>query len=88
LPHPGPRRRPDGRARVYVRGHDGVRQEIVRFGRTRHEAESALEAAVAVVIYGGDAVLNAQTPGFQAARQPLRKLLIGPGWDGTWAEDR
>jgi hypothetical protein len=88
LPHPRPQKATRWKARVYVRGHDDVRQEIVRFGRTRHEAESALEAAVAVVIYGGDAVLNAQTPGFQAARQPLRKLLIGPGWDGTWAEDR
>ena len=35
------------KARVYVRGHDGLRQEIVRFGRTRREAEASLDTAVA-----------------------------------------
>jgi hypothetical protein len=29
------------KARVYVRRHDGVPQEIVRFGRTRREAEAS-----------------------------------------------
>jgi hypothetical protein len=39
---PRPQKATRWKARVYVRGHDGIRQEIVRFGRTRHEAEAAL----------------------------------------------
>jgi hypothetical protein len=35
-----------------------VRQEIVRFGRTRGEAEASLEAAVASLFRGADAVIN------------------------------
>ena len=46
---PRPQKATRWKARVYVRGHDGVRQEIVRFGRTRREAEASLEAAVAAV---------------------------------------
>lgn len=35
---PRPQKAIRWKARVYVRGHDGVRQEIMRFGRTRREA--------------------------------------------------
>jgi ribonucleotide monophosphatase NagD (HAD superfamily) len=59
---PRPQKATRWKARVYVRGHDGVRQEIVRFGRTRREAETVLEAAVAAVMYGADAVLSRSMP--------------------------
>lgn len=42
------------KARVYVRGEDGVRQEIVRFARTRREAEAAIEAAVEAALVSSD----------------------------------
>jgi hypothetical protein len=74
LPRPGPRRRLDGKARVYLRGHDGVRQEIVRFGRTRHEAETALEAAVGAVLHGTDGVLTRSMPLVEAGEYWLRQI--------------
>jgi hypothetical protein len=55
---PRPQNASRWKARVYVRGNDGVRQEIVRFGRTRREAEASLEAAVAAVLRGADAIIN------------------------------
>jgi integrase len=55
---PRPQKATRWKARVYVRGHDGVRQEIVRFGRTRRESEASLEAAVAAVLRGADAVIR------------------------------
>ena len=59
---PRPQKATRWKARVYVRGHDGIRQEIVRFGRTRREAEATLEAAVAAVLRGADAVINPTMP--------------------------
>jgi hypothetical protein len=58
LPHQGPQKATRWKARIYLRGQDGVRQEIVRFGRTRREAETSLDAAVATVLRGADAVIR------------------------------
>ena len=57
-----------------MRGHDGVRQEIVRFGRTRHEAETALEAAVAAVLHGADGVLTGRMPLVEAGEHWLQQI--------------
>jgi integrase len=61
-------------ARVYVRGHDGVPQEIVRFGRTRREAEASLEAAVVAVLRGADAVINPTMPLLEAGERWLQQI--------------
>ena len=60
------------KARVYVRSHDGVRQEIVRFGRTRHETEASLNAAV--VLHGVDGVLTRSMPLVEAGEYCLRQI--------------
>jgi integrase len=57
-----------------VRGHDGVRQEIVRFGPTRREAEASLEAAVAAVFRGADAVINPTMPLLEAGEYWLKQI--------------
>jgi hypothetical protein len=62
-------------ARLRLRAcHDGVRQEIVRLGRTRHEAEAALEAAVAAVLHGTDAVLSRGMPLLKAGEYRLQQI--------------
>jgi integrase len=61
------------KARVYVRGHDGIREEIVRVGR-RHEAEAAIEAAVASVLHGADAVLTRSMPLVEAGEYWLQQI--------------
>ena len=62
------------KARVYVRGHDGIRQEIVRFGRTRREAEESLEAAVEAVLRGADAIINRTMPLLEAGEYWLKQI--------------
>ena len=62
------------KARVYVRGHDGVRQELVRFGRTRREAEASLEAAVSAVLRGADAIINPTMPLLEAGEHWLKQI--------------
>jgi len=57
-----------------VRGHDGIRQEIVRFGRTRREAEATLEAAVVSVFCGADAVINPTMPLLEAGEYWLKRI--------------
>jgi hypothetical protein len=57
-----------------VRGHDGVPQEIVRFGRTRREAEASLEAAVVAVLRGADAVINPTMPLLEAGERWLQQI--------------
>jgi integrase len=42
------------KARVYVRGEDGLRQEVVRFARTRREAEAAIATAVEAILLTSD----------------------------------
>ena len=71
---PRPQKATRWKARVYVRGHDGVRQEIVRFGRTRHEAEASLEAAVAAVIRGADVVIRPTMPLLKAGECWLQQI--------------
>jgi hypothetical protein len=71
---PRPQKATRWKARVYVRGHDGVRQEIVRFGRTRREAEASLEAAVASVFRGADAVINPTMPLLEAGEYWLKQI--------------
>jgi hypothetical protein len=46
----------------------------VRFGRTRHEAEASLEAAVAAVLRGADVVINPSTPLVEAGERWLRQI--------------
>jgi hypothetical protein len=57
-----------------VRGHDGVRPEIVRFGGTRREAEASLEAAVAAVLRRADAVINPTMPLLEAGEHWLKQI--------------
>jgi integrase len=71
---PRPQKATRWKARVYVRGHDGVRHEIVRFGRTRREAETALEAAVRAVLHGADGVLTRSMPLVEAGQYWLRQI--------------
>jgi hypothetical protein len=71
---PRPQKATRWKARVYVRGHDGIRQEIVRFGRTRREAEGSLDAAVASVFRGADAVINPTMPLFEAGEYWLTQI--------------
>jgi integrase len=46
------------KARVYVRGEDGLRQELVRFARTRREAEAAIGTAVEAIVNRSDVPLT------------------------------
>jgi integrase len=71
---PRPQKATRWKARVYVRGHDGVRQEIVRFGRTRREAEASLEAAVVAALRGADAVSNPTMPLLEAGERWLQQI--------------
>ena len=71
---PRPQKATRWKARVYVRGHDGIRQEIVRFGRTKREAEASLEAAVASVFRGADAVINPTMPLLEAGEYWLKQI--------------
>jgi integrase len=71
---PRPQKATRWKARVYVRGHNGVRQEIVRFGRTRREAEASLEAAVVAVLRGADAVINPTMPLLEAGERWLQQI--------------
>jgi integrase len=71
---PRPQKATRWKARVYVRGHDGLRQEIVRFGRTRREAEASLEVAVAAVLRGADAVINPTMPLLDAGEYWLKQI--------------
>ena len=71
---PRPQKATRWKARVYVRGHDGIRHEIVRFGRTRREAEATLEAAVAAILRGVDAVLNPTMPLVEAGEYWLKQI--------------
>jgi hypothetical protein len=71
---PRPQKATRWKARVYVRGHDGIRQEIVRFGRTRREAEASLEAAVVAVLRGADGVINPTMPLLEAGERWLQQI--------------
>ena len=71
---PRPQKATRWKARVYVRGHDGIRQEIVRFGRTRREAEASLEAAMVTVLRGADAVINPTMPLLEAGERWLQQI--------------
>jgi integrase len=71
---PRPQKATRWKTRVYVRGHDGIRQEIVRFGRTRREAEASLEAAVAAVLRGADAVITRTMPLLEAGESWLEQI--------------
>ena len=51
---PRPQKATRWKARVYIRGEDGLRQEIVRFARTRRQAEAAIEAAVEAALVDSD----------------------------------
>jgi integrase len=71
---PRPQKATRWKARVYVRGHDGIRQEIVRFGRTGHEAEAALDMAVAASLHAADGVLTRNMPLVEAGEYWLRQI--------------
>ena len=42
------------KGRVYVRGEDGLRREVVRVARTRREAEAFIAAAVEAILMRSD----------------------------------
>jgi hypothetical protein len=79
---PRPQKATRWKARVYIRGDDGIRQEIVRFDRTRREAEASLEAAVAGVLdrhiaHSADPSGNARFDERQAAHTVPRRRHYG-----------
>jgi hypothetical protein len=51
-----------------------VRQELVRFGRTKHEAENAIEGAAAAVLKGTDSILTRTMPLVEAGGYWLRQI--------------
>ena len=67
---PRPQRATRWKARVYIRRDDGLRQEIVRFARTRREAEAAIETAVEA------ALVNSDVP----IRKSMTLLAAGQYW--------
>ena len=71
--YPGRRRRSDARLRLRA-CHDGVRQEIVRLGRTRREAETSLDAAVATVLRGADVLIRPTMPLLDAGESWLPQI--------------
>ena len=71
---PKPKKATRWKARVDVRAHNGIRQEIVRFGRTRREAEDSLEATVATILRGPDAVIIRTMPLIEARGRWLQQI--------------
>lgn len=69
-----PQRATRWKARAYVRGHDGVRHEVTRFGKTRREAEAAIEIAVAEALRGGDTPLVDSMPLLAAGEHWLGQI--------------
>ena len=51
-----------------------VRHEIVRFGRTRREAEASLAAATTAVLHGADAVITRTMPLLEAGECWLEQI--------------
>jgi hypothetical protein len=51
---PRPQKATRWKPRVYLRDEKGLRQEIVRFARTRRQAEAAIEAAVEAALLSSD----------------------------------
>ena len=51
-----------------------VRHEIVRFGRTRREAEASLAAAATAVLHGADAVITRTMPLLEAGECWLEQI--------------
>jgi hypothetical protein len=67
---PRPQKATRWKARVYIRGEDGLRQEIVRFARTRREAEAAIDVAVEA------ALVSSEVP----IRRSMSLLAAGQYW--------
>jgi hypothetical protein len=74
-----------------MRGEDGLRQEIVRFARTRREAESAIEAAVETALVSPDVritrsmnFLEAGQTWLQQIARPDSRLSTRTIADYTW----
>lgn len=67
---PRPQKATRWKARVYIRGEGGLRREIVRHGRTRREAEAAIEAAV------NEALLSSDVP----IRKSMTLIDAGQYW--------
>jgi len=59
---PRPQKATRWKARVYLRGDDGFRHEIVRFARTRRAAEGAIETAIEGALLVSDAPIKRTMP--------------------------
>lgn len=62
------------KARVYIRGEDGLRQEIVRFARTRREAEAAIQVAVEAALVNSDVPITRSMTLLAAGRYWLEQI--------------
>lgn len=71
---PRPQKATRWKARVYVRADDGLRQEIVRFGRTRREAEAAVEAAIEGALLASDIPIKRGMPLVAAGQHWLEQI--------------
>ncbi|MBB3325496.1 tyrosine-type recombinase/integrase [Microlunatus antarcticus] len=62
------------RARAYSRGFDGVRREVTRFGRTKREATTSVEAALRELHQVGDVTMTPATPLVRAGELWLAQI--------------
>ncbi|MFL6079022.1 MAG: hypothetical protein ACJ714_03750, partial [Ornithinibacter sp.] len=62
------------KARVYLRDEKGLRQEIVRFARTRREAEAAIEAALEAALLSWDVPIRRSMTLMAAGKYWLQQI--------------
>jgi integrase len=71
---PRPQKATRWKARVYLRGDDGLRDEIVRFARTRRGAEAAIETAIEDALLASDAPIKRSMPLVAAGEHWLEQI--------------
>ena len=71
---PRPQKATRWKARVYLRGDDGIRHEIVRFARTRRAAEAAIETAIEGALLVSDAPIKRSMPLLAAGQHWLEQI--------------
>ncbi len=71
---PRPQKATRWKARVYLRGDDGIRHEIVRFARTRRAAEAAIEIAIEDALLVSDAPIKRSMPLLAAGQHWLEQI--------------
>ena len=71
---PRPQKATRWKARVYLRGDDGIRHEIVRFARTRRAAEAAIGIAIEDALLVSDAPIKRSMPLLAAGQHWLEQI--------------